>query len=294
MDLSSISYPNFGDYQVTRKLAGGNGATTYLARARNGRLYRIELSDYQEDSVNDLELVDELADETNDELAAIQRLPSVGNTIIVLGSVLQNLLFPKQTGYYGGVPADVHISGVAAGTDLLSLLPFASMGLVFRKTIIEAFYLYAQVNRLNSAQDRRQVMIDANINAVFNGVQPALYAKIATVVPGRLSPSTEKVANVNGLNTIQALQAADPSYHPRYGTYFGVGQLMGSSDYQLLSSLNYYLAKETQPYIDAIIAQYAQQGYVITVDSIRAALESEYQILNAVRRYYMNLERAQR
>lgn len=225
---------------------------------------------------------------------------SANTTPTAIGPVLQGLFFPQQAGYYATVPAGVNIpngSGgfVAEGTDIMSLLPLASRGLVLRSTLLEVFYLYAWLRQLDDPNDGRLLRIDEPIAAAFAGNQPALFTKapVGAPKPKRtksgevvMEQKYERAANPNNLNTLQAILTYKPNYHPRYGNAFVSGQYMGSSDFQIISALNYYSSAESQGRVQQILQEFQAAGTPITPEQLQAALHREYEILRAVRKYY--------
>ena len=220
---------------------------------------------------------------------------SANTTPTAIGPVLQGLFFPETQGYYANVPAGVEIPGAQPGADVLSLLPFARAGLVLRSTLLEVFYLYAWLRQLDDPLDGRRLKIDGVMQAAFNGTTPALFSKVAVGEPKQkrnrkgevtLEQKFERAPNTAQLNTIQAINTYKPGYHPRYGTAFVEGQYMGSSDFQILSALNYYSSNESQARVQQILAEYAARGNPMSREQLQAQLVREYEILRAVRKYY--------
>jgi len=232
---------------------------------------------------------------------------SANTTPTAIGDVLKNLFFPTGVAnYYGTVPAGVQIpQGVAAdgtitmvpeGTDVMELLPLAKQGIVLRSTLLEVFYLYAWLRQLDDPRDGRMIRIDDAMAAAFTQ-QPALFTKVAVGAPkprrkrdkdGNVvyDQKYERAQNVNNLSTIGAIQSYKPNYVTRHGMPFAAGQFMGSSDFQIISALNYYSSEESRQRVAALLEQMAAQGTPLTMDQLLEQLQREYDILRTIRRYY--------
>ena len=221
---------------------------------------------------------------------------SANTTPTAIGPVLRQFLFDRsRNGNYGPILVPEGINGLTPGSNIIDLLPFAANGFVLRSTLLEAFYLYAWHNRLDDPNDGRRLRIDALMNAVFNGTEPALFTKTPTGAfkekrndkgEVTIEYKYERAPNPNGLNTVQAILAYKPDYHPRWDTAFGEGRYMGSSDFQILSALNYYSSAESRTLVQGVLDGYAARGESITAEQFQQALANEYEILRTVRKYH--------
>lgn len=225
---------------------------------------------------------------------------SANTTPTAIGPVLQGLFFPADIdGYYAAIPDGV-IAGLPNGTSLMSQLPLAKSGLVLRSTLLEIFYLYAWTRNLDDPNDGRRLRIDEAINAAFNGQVPALFTKVAVGLPKQkrkngqvvLEQKYDRASNPANLNTIGAIRTYKPDYRPGASLEgvppqnFGAGSFMGSSDFQILSALNYFPADQSLGRVQELLAAFAQQGRQLTVDQLRGELAREYELVRAVRKYY--------